>query len=104
MSSAAWAFACSDLIASSLASPASCAPIRSGESEFEYCRGRCRCLGNGAGHCLLQPVVSEEVLGLSLEERQALQAQAIAEDDGEWEKELDAQNKARAGINEEDYT
>ena len=55
-------------------------------------------------HCLLQPVVSEEVLGLSLEERQALQAQAIAEDDGEWEKELDAQNKARAGINEEDYT
>jgi hypothetical protein len=52
----------------------------------------------------LQPVVSEEVLGLSLEERQALQAQAIAEDDGEWEKELDAQNKARAGINEEDYT
>ena len=55
-------------------------------------------------HCLLQPVVSEEVLGLSLEERQALQAQAIAEDDGEWEKELDAQNKARAGINEEDHT
>ena len=55
-------------------------------------------------HCLLQPVVSEEVLGLSLEERQALQAQAIAEDDGEWDKELDAQNKARAGINEEDYT
>lgn len=54
-------------------------------------------------HCLLQPVVSEEVLGLSLEERQALQAKAIAEDDGEWEKELDAQNKARAGINEEDY-
>ena len=41
---------------------------------------------------------------LSLEERQALQAQAIADDDGEWEKELDAQNKARAGINEEDYT
>ena len=33
------------------------------------------------------------MLGLSLEERQALQAQAIAEDDGEWEKELDAQNK-----------
>ena len=55
-------------------------------------------------HCILQPVVSEEVLGLSLEERQALQAQAIAEDDSEWEKELDAQNKARAGINEEDYT
>ena len=52
----------------------------------------------------MQPVVSEEVLGLSLEERQALQAQAIAEDDDEWEKELDAQNKARAGINEEDYT
>lgn len=49
-------------------------------------------------HCIEEPVVSEEVLGLPLEERQRLQAEAIAEDDGEWEKELDAQNKAKAGI------
>ena len=49
-------------------------------------------------HCIEQPVVSEDVLGLSLEERQRLQAEAIAEDDGEWEKELDARNRAKAGI------
>lgn len=52
-------------------------------------------------HCIEQPVVSEEILGLSLEERQALQQQAIDEMDDEWEKELDAQNKAKAGIDEE---
>lgn len=49
-------------------------------------------------HCIAQPIVSEDVLGLSVEERRALQAAAIAEDDGEWEKELDAKNKAKAGI------
>lgn len=49
-------------------------------------------------HCIVQPVVSEEVLGLSLEERQRLQAEVIATMDNEWEKELDAQNKAKAGI------
>ncbi|KAB0577238.1 phage Mu protein F like protein [Fusobacterium naviforme] len=52
-------------------------------------------------HCIIQPVVSEEILGLSLEERQALQQQAIDEMDDEWEKELDAKNKAKAGIDEE---
>lgn len=49
-------------------------------------------------HCIEQPVVSEEILGLSLEERQRLQAEAIAKMDDEWEKEIDAQNKAKAGI------
>ena len=49
-------------------------------------------------HCISQPVVSADVLGLSIDERRRLQAEAIAEDDGEWEKELDAQNKAKAGI------
>ena len=49
-------------------------------------------------HCLSQPIVSEEVLGLSIEERRRLQAEAIEADNGEWEKELDAQNKAKAGI------
>ena len=51
-------------------------------------------------HCILQPVVSADVLGLPLEERQRLQAEAIAEDDGAWMAELDAKNKAKAGIEE----
>lgn len=49
-------------------------------------------------HCTHVPIVSDEVLGMSLEERQRLQQQIIDEDDGEWEKELDAENKAKAGI------
>lgn len=52
-------------------------------------------------HCLCQPVVDEDILGLSLEERQRLQQEAIDEMDDEWEKELDAKNRARAGIEEE---
>lgn len=51
-------------------------------------------------HCIEQPVVSEEILGLPLEERQRLQAEAVAEMDDEWEKELDARNRAKAGIDE----
>ncbi|WP_195985368.1 phage minor head protein [Clostridium sp. D33t1_170424_F3] len=49
-------------------------------------------------HCIHRGIVSERVLGLSLDERRKLQAQAIADDDGAWEAELDAQNKAKAGI------
>lgn len=49
-------------------------------------------------HCISQPIVSEDVLGMSLEKRKALQAKLIKEDDGKWEKELDAKNKAKAGI------
>lgn len=49
-------------------------------------------------HCIVQPVVLADVLGLPIEERRRLQEEAIAEDDGEWEKELDAKNKAKAGI------
>lgn len=52
-------------------------------------------------HCICQPVVNEEILGLPLEERQRLQQEAIDEMDDEWEKELDAKNKAKAGIEEE---
>lgn len=52
-------------------------------------------------HCICQPVASEEILGLSLEERQALQQQAIDEMDDDWERELDERNKAKAGIEEE---
>lgn len=49
-------------------------------------------------HCICQPVVSENIIGLPLEERQRLQQQALAEMDDEWEKELDAKNKEKAGI------
>lgn len=51
-------------------------------------------------HCISQPVVNEKILGLPLEERQQLQQQAIDAMDDEWEKELDAKNKAKAGIEE----
>lgn len=50
-------------------------------------------------HCIHRGIASENILGLSLEERKRLQQQAVDEMDDEWEKELDAQNKARAGIN-----
>lgn len=49
-------------------------------------------------HCIEQPVISSDILGLPLEERQRLQQEAIDEMDDEWEKELDARNKAKAGI------
>jgi len=49
-------------------------------------------------HCICQPVVSEEILGLPLEERQRLQQEIIDEMDDEWEKELDRKNREKAGI------
>lgn len=52
-------------------------------------------------HCIHRGIVSEKVLGLSLEERKVLQQKAIEEMGDEWEKELNAQNKAKAGINED---
>ncbi|MBE6845045.1 MAG: hypothetical protein E7508_04930 [Ruminococcus sp.] len=52
-------------------------------------------------HCIHRGVASEKILGLSLEERKKLQQQTIDEMDDEWEIELDAENKARAGINED---
>lgn len=55
-------------------------------------------------HCITQPVVDESILGMSLEERRRLQQEAIDADNGEWEKELDARNKARAGIDENTVT
>lgn len=51
-------------------------------------------------HCISQPIVSEEIIGLPLEERKRLQQEAIDSMDDEWEKELDAKNKAKAGIEE----
>ncbi|MCM1530112.1 MAG: phage head morphogenesis protein [Alistipes sp.] len=52
-------------------------------------------------HCLSQDIVDEDILGLSPEERQRLQQEAIDSMDDEWEKELDAQNRAKAGIEED---
>jgi hypothetical protein len=53
-------------------------------------------------HCLSEPITND--LGLSLEERQKLQQEIIDNDDGEWMKELDAKNKAKAGIEEYEET
>lgn len=52
-------------------------------------------------HCISQGVVSEAVLGLSLEERKRLQQQALDEADENWEAELEARNKAMVGYTEE---
>ena len=49
-------------------------------------------------HCMHRGIVSDSILGLSYEERRALQRQIIEEDDGAWEAELDAKNRAKAGI------
>lgn len=53
-------------------------------------------------HCISQDIVDEKILALPLEERQRLQQEAIDAMDDEWEKELDAQNRAKAGIDYEE--
>lgn len=50
-------------------------------------------------HCIHRGVPNKDILGLSLEERKKLQEQIISEDDEEWKKALNAENKAKAGIN-----
>lgn len=52
-------------------------------------------------HCIHRGIADEKVLGLSLEERRRLQQEAIDADDEAWEKELDAKNKAKAGIGDD---
>lgn len=49
-------------------------------------------------HCIIEPVVDEDILGLSLEERMELQQEAIDTMDDDWEAELDAQIRAERGI------
>lgn len=49
-------------------------------------------------HCIHRGVAADNALGMSLEERRQLQQKYIEEDDGAWKKELDEQNKAKAGI------
>lgn len=53
-------------------------------------------------HCISQGIVNEDVLGLPLEERQRLQAEAIAELDDDWEKELEDRNKAMVGYTDDE--
>lgn len=51
-------------------------------------------------HCIHRGLTNDEILGMSLEERQKLQQEIIDNDDKEWEKELNEKNKANAGITE----
>lgn len=52
-------------------------------------------------HCIAQAIVDDEILGMPLDERRRLQQEIVEQMDDEWEKALDAQNKSKAGINEE---
>lgn len=53
-------------------------------------------------HCLSQEVVDENILGLSLEERQQLHQEALDSMNEDWEQELNERNKAKAGIEEDE--
>lgn len=49
-------------------------------------------------HCIHQGIVNDDILGLSLEERQALQQKYIEDDNAAWQKELNEKAKSAAGI------
>jgi hypothetical protein len=49
-------------------------------------------------HCVHRAIVNDDIFGLPIEERRKLQQQAIEEDNALWEAELDAKNRAKAGI------
>ncbi len=49
-------------------------------------------------HCIHIPVSNDDILGLSYEERQQMQQDIIAADNGEWEKELDEANRLRSSV------
>ncbi len=51
-------------------------------------------------HCIHRAVIDKEILGLSLEERKRLQAEAIAADDEAWEAELKAKNNVNVDNDE----
>ena len=53
-------------------------------------------------HCIAEDVVDESILGLSVEERQRLRDEALAEMDEEWENELDAQYEAAQAAESEE--
>ena len=52
-------------------------------------------------HCIHRGIVNKDVLGLSLDERKALQQKFIDGDNAEWQKELNEKTKSAAGINED---
>lgn len=49
-------------------------------------------------HCTVDDVVDEDVLGLSVEERQKLRDEALAELDEDWEKSVDEKYRAMVGL------
>lgn len=49
-------------------------------------------------HCTVDDVVDEEILGLSVEERQKLRDEALAELDEDWEKSVDEKYRAMVGL------
>lgn len=49
-------------------------------------------------HCTVDDVVDEDILGLSVEERQRLRDEALAELDEEWEKSVDEKYRAMVGL------
>lgn len=49
-------------------------------------------------HCIHRGIVNKDVLGLSLDERKALQQKYIDEDNANWQKELNDKAKSSAGI------
>jgi len=66
-----------------------------------YPRDTCLPAGESINcHCIHRGIADADMLGLSLEERKRLQEEAIAADDGAWERERDASNMAQAGIEE----
>lgn len=65
----------------------------------EYPRDSCLPPGESVNcHCIHRGVAVDDAIGMSLEERRRLQQKYIEEDDAAWKKELDEQNKAKAGI------
>lgn len=65
----------------------------------EYPRDPCLPPGESVNcHCIHRGVAADDAIGMSLEERRRLQQKYIEEDDAAWKKELDEQNKAKAGI------
>ena len=52
-------------------------------------------------HCIHIPVTNDDILGLSYEERQRMQQEIIAADDGEWEKELSEKLRNQTGVSDD---
>lgn len=49
-------------------------------------------------HCIHRGIPNKDVLGLSYEERKRMQDEYVSADNEAWKKELDASNRAKAGI------